>query len=149
MTPRSYKVLTEEQVSHFLEHGFVVIPECFTKEASDEWTKDVWTRLGMNPNDKSTWIRERTNMPEHRRLKVLEFAPKAWDAICDLVGGHDRITEPSQTWSDSFIVNLGTPEGEGKESHPKELEGWHVDGRSAAWLSLVNGDVGITDIKDR
>ncbi|KIW65302.1 hypothetical protein PV04_07573 [Phialophora macrospora] len=129
MAPKTgYKVLTPEQVSHFMQHGYVVIEGCFTKEASDEWTKDVWTRLGMSADDKTTWTRERTNMPEHRRLKVPEFAPKAWAAICDLVGGEERVTAKSQTWSDSFIVNLGTPEGEGREYHPKELTGWHVDG---------------------
>jgi hypothetical protein len=88
----------------------------------------------MSPTDKSTWIRERTNMPEHRRIKVPEFAPKAWDAICDLVGGEKLMTERSGTWSDSFIVNLGTEEGEGIEIPPKELEGWHVDGRFCSGL---------------
>jgi hypothetical protein len=128
------KTLSPEQVAHFMEHGFVVVPDCFSKAASDEWTRDVWVRLGMSPTDKSTWIRERTNMPEHRRLKVVDFAPKAWDAICDLVGGADRVTESTTTWSDSFIVNLGTPEGEGQEVHPKALEGWHVDGKCVASL---------------
>jgi len=125
---KKYKVLTDADVEHFLTHGFVRIPDCFTTEASDEWTKDVWLRLGMSPTDKSTWTRERTNMPEHRRLKVPEFAPKAYDAICDLVGGGDKITAKSKTWSDSFIVNLGTEENEGKTHGPKELEQWHVDG---------------------
>ncbi|KIX98964.1 uncharacterized protein Z520_05425 [Fonsecaea multimorphosa CBS 102226] len=128
MSSRPCKVLTPEDVSHFMEHGYVVIPGCFSRAASAEWTRDVWTRLGMDPHDKTTWTRERTNMPEHRRLTVAEFAPKAWDAICDLVGGEERVTDKSKTWSDSFIVNLGTPEGEGKEVGPKELEGWHVDG---------------------
>ncbi|KIW22959.1 uncharacterized protein PV07_11199 [Cladophialophora immunda] len=129
MSPnKTYKVLTPEQVSHFLEHGYVVMPGCFSRAAAAEWTRDVWTRLGMDPADKTTWARERTNMPEHRRLTVAEFAPRAWDAICDLVGGEARVTDKSRTWSDSFIVNLGTPEGEGREYHPKELEGWHVDG---------------------
>lgn len=127
-TDRAYKVLTPEHVEHFMKHGFVKIEDCFTKEASDTWTKDVWLRLGMSPTDKSTWIRERTNMPEHRRLTVSEFAPKAWDAICDLVGGEERVTEKSKTWSDSFIVNLGTEENEGKEFKPKDLDNWHVDG---------------------
>ncbi|KAJ9610473.1 hypothetical protein H2200_005250 [Cladophialophora chaetospira] len=128
MPAHPYKVLTQDQVDHFLTHGFVVIPGCFSAAASADWTRDVWTRLGMDPNDKTTWIRERTNMPEHRRLNVPDFAPKAWDAICDLVGGEERVTEKSKTWSDSFIVNLGTVENEGKELDPKELEGWHVDG---------------------
>jgi hypothetical protein len=140
MTSKTYKCLTPEQVSHFMEHGFVVIPECFSKEASAEWTQDVWTRLGMDPNDKSTWIRERTNMPEHRRLKVPDFAPKAWDAICDLVGGEDRVTDLSKTWSDSFIVNTGTPEEEGKNRDPKELTGWHVDGEYSKPCGNLSSD---------
>jgi hypothetical protein len=111
-----------------MRHGFVVVKDCFSQAASDEWTRDVWTRLGMSPTDKTTWTRERTNMPEHRRLSVPSFSPKAWDAICDLVGGEDRVTADSKTWSDSFIVNLGTAEHEGREFDPKELEGWHVDG---------------------
>ncbi|RVX69688.1 hypothetical protein B0A52_06332 [Exophiala mesophila] len=125
---KTYKVLTPTDVEHFMTHGYVKIPGCFTKEASDEWTKDVWLRLGMSPTDKSTWTRERINMPEHRRLAIPEFSPKAWDAICDLVGGEERVTDKSKTWSDSFIVNLGTEENEGKEFKPKELDNWHVDG---------------------
>lgn len=118
-----------------MQHGFVVVHDCFTAEAAAEWTRDVWTRLGMSPTDKTTWTRERTNMPEHRRLSVPEFAPRAWDAICDLVGGEDRVTDTSRGWNDSFIVNLGTAEGEGKEYAPKELEGWHVDGEFCLALS--------------
>lgn len=57
-TEKSYKVLTPADVEHFLKHGFVKISGCFTKEASDEWTKDGWLRLGMSPTDKSTWVRE-------------------------------------------------------------------------------------------
>lgn len=29
---------------------------------------------------------------------------------------------------DSFIINLGSKEGEGKVVPPKELKGWHCDG---------------------
>ena len=133
MPSKSYKVLTDSQVSHFLQHGYVVIPQCFAKGASDEWTKDVWTRLGMDPNGKSTWTRERTNMPEHRRLNVPGFAPKGGEAIRDLVGGEERITEKSKTWSDSFIVNLGKAEGEGKDYGPYKLEEWHVYGKWRKW----------------
>jgi len=31
-------------------------------------------------------------------------------------------------WTDGLIVNLGTPEGEGKRVEPQDLKGWHVDG---------------------
>ncbi|KAI9372206.1 hypothetical protein BJX61DRAFT_534131 [Aspergillus egyptiacus] len=120
--------LTEEQKSHFLKHGFVRIPQCFAPEKAAEWTRDVWVRLGYSPTDKSTWAKERINMPHHREESVRSFAPKAWAAICELCGGEDRVAEEASSWRDSLIVNLGTPEWEGRWPDPKELDNWHVDG---------------------
>lgn len=81
-----------------------------------------------DPNDKSTWSRERTNMPQHGRIPVSEVAPAAWAAICELCGGEDRVADGGKLWSDGFIVNLGAPEYEGKKWDPKDLDNWHVDG---------------------
>jgi len=91
-------------------------------------TKDVWTRLGMNPNDKSTWTKERINMPSHQTVRTKEFAPHAWGAICELLGGEERVNQDSGYWNDGFIVNLGSPEWEDKKQDPKALDNWHVDG---------------------
>ncbi len=82
----------------------------------------------MDPDDKSTWTALRTNMPWHTEFDSSTFAPRAWAAICELCGGEDRVTPESKLWKDSLIVNLGTPEGEGKPVPPRELNGWHVDG---------------------
>ncbi|MCJ1447132.1 MAG: hypothetical protein MMC23_007641 [Stictis urceolatum] len=112
--------------SHFLEHGWIKIPECFSLAAAQELTQNVWTRLGMHPEDTSTWTKERVNMPGHRSYVASEFAPKAWAAICELLGGEHRVN-PSQ-WRDSLIVNLGTEEGAGKLVPGNKLQGWHVDG---------------------
>ncbi|KAI1180106.1 hypothetical protein F4777DRAFT_360982 [Nemania sp. FL0916] len=121
--------LTEEQKAFFLKNGWLKLEGCFTQEQADEVCEGVWTRLGMSPTDKSTWSRERTNMPHHRTFDVAKFAPKAWSAICELCGGEERIAPESREWRDSLIVNLGTPEGEGKSGvAPRELPGWHVDG---------------------
>ncbi|KAJ7093459.1 hypothetical protein B0H15DRAFT_947581 [Mycena belliarum] len=119
-------MLTPEQKAHFLTHGFIHLPNCFSREATEAFTANLWTRLGMSPDDKSTWHTERTNMPSHNAVLVSEFAPKAWSAICELVGGEDRITEETKVWKDSFIVNLGT-EGQGEVGF-RDLDGWHVDG---------------------
>lgn len=120
--------LSEEHKDHFLKYGYVRIPNCFSREKASEWTADVWTRLGYSPNDKETWTSERIHMPGHRHEHVKTFAPKAWAAICELSGGEDRVIEEASMWNDAFIVNLGTKEMEGKWPHPKELQGWHVDG---------------------
>lgn len=126
-SPPNY-ALTEEQKAHFLQHGFVRIPNCFSPEKAAEWTDNVWVRLGYSPTDKSTWAKERINMPHHRSEPARTFAPKAWAAICELCGGEDRISEDFADWRDSLIVNLGTQEWEGRSPDPKDLDNWHVDG---------------------
>lgn len=68
--------LLEEQVQFFLENGYVVIKQAFTKEKADAFMENMWLRLDMDPNDKSTWTKERVHMPIHKREKVSEFAPK-------------------------------------------------------------------------
>src|SRR5690606_29930156 len=98
---RQYKVLSREQIDHFMRHGFVRIPEAFPKSKAEEWTATVWKRLGYDPNDKSTWYSERTNMPAHRHENVRTFSPKAFAAMCDLLG-EDRIDPESAMWGDSF-----------------------------------------------
>jgi hypothetical protein len=121
-------VLTQEQKDNFMKYGYLRLTDCFSREKAAEWTKDVWARLGYSPTDKSTWTRERINMPYHRTEPVQTFAPKAWLAICELLGGEDRVAEHSAVWNDGLIVNLGTDEWEGKWPDPRDLQNWHVDG---------------------
>ncbi|KAG6829293.1 hypothetical protein H0H92_005047 [Tricholoma furcatifolium] len=124
------KYLDQEQIDHFLNHGYIVIKNAFTRQQAEEWTANMWIRLSMDPNHKSTWDRERVHMPWHKRERVADFAPKAWEAMQDLLGGEERIDEQSSAWGDSFIVNLGTKEleNESKRIAPRDLDNWHVDG---------------------
>ena len=47
----------------------------------------------------------------------------------ELLGGEERIDQPSGSWGDSFIVNLGTDELERRsQPDPRDLDNWHVDG---------------------
>ena len=115
-----------------MEHGFVKVTNCFSREQAEEFTKGMWTRLGFSPTDKSTWTTERTNMPWHTHVPVSEFSPKAWSAMCQLLGGEERIHPNWRSWSDGFIVNLGKEEynanGEMGVKEMRELDGWHNDG---------------------
>ncbi|KAF2459077.1 hypothetical protein BDY21DRAFT_339699 [Lineolata rhizophorae] len=121
-------VLTPEQISHFMEHGYIHLKSCFTPEFADTVKEGLWDRLGMSPTDKKTWSQERINMPMHRTFDIATYAPAAWAAISQLVGGEDRVLSKQRVWNDSLIVNLGTPENEGKHMPPQALPGWHVDG---------------------
>src|SRR5688572_15453592 len=99
-----YRVLTAQQAEQFVEQGYVVIRGCFTRAAAEEYTESIWTRLGYAHDDPSTWTEPSIHMPSHRRIDVRTFAPKAWGAVCDLVGGADRVKP--YWWNDAFIVNL-------------------------------------------
>ena len=125
---KEYQFLTQDQIDHFMKYGYLRIPQAFSREKAASWTSTVWTRLGYDPNDKSTWLRERINMPNHKFEPVRTFSPLAWGCICELLGGEDRVDDFSTKWSDGLIVNLGAPEWENNWQHPKELENWHVDG---------------------
>ncbi|KDQ51201.1 hypothetical protein JAAARDRAFT_62621 [Jaapia argillacea MUCL 33604] len=124
-----YRYLSQELVDKFLQDGFVVIKGGFTPEQAEEWTRTIWVRLGLDPNDKRTWDRERIHMPWHKREEVAKFAPHVWDAMQDLLGGEERLDPASSRWGDGFIVNLGADKYEGAPTiDPRELDNWHVDG---------------------
>lgn len=130
MAPSEYKVLTQDQIDNFMKYGYVRIPQAFSAEKAASWTSQMWERLGYSPTDKSTWLQDRINMPTHKREHVKTFSPKAWTAMCELLGGEDRVdAENSGLWSDGFIVNLGTDHWERNGCPPPtQLDNWHVDG---------------------
>ncbi|CDO77618.1 hypothetical protein BN946_scf184946.g11 [Trametes cinnabarina] len=143
---QEYKRLTPEQREHFLQHGWVKIPKAVKEEYVKAFTENVWIRLGFDPNDKSTWMKEKIHMPRHREVPTKNFMPRAWDAMCELLGGDNRI-DPTlfESCGDSLIVNLGSEEWEDKEIAPKDLGNWHIDGD---WFThfLDSGEQGLTVI---
>jgi hypothetical protein len=54
MAEENYQ-LSSDQIDHFLEHGWVKLSNCFSKEQAAKLQETLWTRLGMDPNDTSTW----------------------------------------------------------------------------------------------
>ncbi|KAI1791345.1 hypothetical protein LXA43DRAFT_437878 [Ganoderma leucocontextum] len=129
MAIAEYEHLTPEQREHFLEHGWVRIPKAVKEEYRTAFTENVWVRLGYDPQDKSTWTKEKIHMPRHREVPTREFMPKAWGAMCELLGGEDRIDLTLfESCGDSLIVNLGAEEWVDKVIEPKDLGNWHIDG---------------------
>lgn len=128
MSKNSSSALSQEEIDHFMRHGFIRIEGCFSQSKADQWAGGVWKRLGVSPTDKSTWTTEISYMDETKVEPIKTFAPKAWDAMCQLLGGEDRIAYESATWNDAFIVNLGSPQSEGTWPSPADLSGWHVEG---------------------
>ncbi|KAI0652874.1 hypothetical protein C8Q70DRAFT_929079 [Cubamyces menziesii] len=129
---KEYKHLTKDEVDFFMENGYLVVKQAFTREKAAEFTREMWTRLGLDPTNPETWPRDRDriHMPVHTREPVATFAPRVWEIMKELLGGEERIDEACSTWGDSFIVNLGTPALAEQKTPlpPRELDNWHVDG---------------------
>ncbi|GBE81529.1 hypothetical protein SCP_0312580 [Sparassis crispa] len=150
-----YKFLTPEQRAHFLENGWVRITKAVPENIIRRFTENVWVRLGYDPNDTTTWQKEKIHMPRHREIPTRDFMPRAWGAMCELLGGEDRI-DPTlfESCGDSLIVNLGSEEWTKRNINPKDLGNWHIDGD---WFThfLDSGEQGLTvivlynDIKPR
>lgn len=81
----NYKHLSDQQINSFVNDGFVVIRDCFNAEQAQWFIKDIWTRLGYDPDDVSTWKEEKINMPSHKKSPGQKLAPEAWGAMCELV----------------------------------------------------------------
>ncbi|SNT65852.1 hypothetical protein SAMN05421812_12761 [Asanoa hainanensis] len=124
------EVLTAEDRAQFLDKGYVKLTGCFSAEEAESRTRYIWDRLGYRADDPATWAKASVHMAAHEDIDVSTFAPKAWQAACELVGGADRLTAAKNPfpWTDAFIVNL-RQETEGPWQPPSPATpGWHVDG---------------------
>jgi hypothetical protein len=122
-----YQHLTDEQVEHFLHRGYVTIPGCFTAESVADWLATGWVRLGCDPHDPATWTEKRVHLAARQFRDAREFAPKAWHAARELVGGEERMELPWR-WGDSFIANLGVGNDRPWQPPSPAVTGWHKDG---------------------
>jgi ectoine hydroxylase-related dioxygenase (phytanoyl-CoA dioxygenase family) len=136
-----YKTLTEEQVQNFLDKGYLVVKDCLDLSLANRWIDEAYERLGYDKHDPSTWQKDIIWMDHKNQLPVPELAPKAWNAILDVVGGEDRLepqvmqiesshftTIDSSIWSDAFIVNFHKGADKPWQPPSSNVPGWHKDG---------------------
>jgi hypothetical protein len=123
----NYRVLTQDQINHFIQHGYVILRKAFAREIASEWVDRGFKRLDYDRHDRSTWKAPRHHMPGTNSVDVNEFAPNVWAAVCDLLGGEERVRAP-YTWSDAFIMNLGVGADRPWTPPSPGAGGWHKDG---------------------
>lgn len=126
MTQPKSVPLTDAEIEHFLEHGHLVVHDCFSRDFAEAWTANAFRRLGYDSNDPVTWEQEIVHMPATQRVPMEELAPKAWQAACQLLGGADRVAPCS--WGDSMIVNFHRGADKPWQPPSPESGGWHKDG---------------------
>ncbi len=123
----AFRTLTPADIDHFVRKGYLKIERGFPREVAAEWSDNCFERLGYDKQDKSTWLEQRIHMGGDRFVQVQDIAPRVYDAICDLVGGEERLGRPCH-WSDHFIVNLGIRADEPWQPAGPATPGWHKDG---------------------
>lgn len=125
---REYNYLTPEERAHFVEHGWLRVPNAINPKYLEQWMENLWTRLGYDPDDKSTWKEEYIKLPRHREVPVYEFCPDAWNKMVEIVGGNDNIDPVRERYhGDQFIINFGSERWKTQSVPPSEAPGWHTD----------------------
>jgi hypothetical protein len=119
--------LDDRQVQQFLDTGYVVLENCFDAESAAPIVDRAWRRLGVDRDDPSTWDRPRVHLPSVEHVDAAGFAPAAYAAACQLLGGEERVQTP-WTWSDGIIANLGVGADRPFDPPSAEVGGWHKDG---------------------
>ncbi|MCS6898553.1 MAG: tetratricopeptide repeat protein [Myxococcales bacterium] len=131
------KVLSDAQVNFFLEHGYLHLPGAIPRATVDRWVEDSRRRVIEEPerilrnyfpnstpldlDRPETWHQPRVELQGSLHEPIAHVAPLLWGAICDLLGGDERVQ--TQTLNDYFILKFPFPEQEGTEG----MELWHID----------------------
>lgn len=121
--------MTRKQIEQFMTKGYVILKGCFPKAAAARLVARAYERMGLDPNKPEGWKELDAELPEEQGFEVRQFAPRAWQAICELVGGAPRIAQgEALSWADRFIVRF--PAGGKMAWEPPErakVAGWHID----------------------
>jgi hypothetical protein len=126
-------VLSDEAIEHFLARGHVVVPNAVPAAVVERFRAAAWARTGYDPSDPSTWQQQFLRLEPTMGAPMETEAPLAFGAICDLVGGAERLDVATLT--DTMIMNLGAAGRGGMTEWMPPLEtaragkgGWHKDG---------------------
>lgn len=119
-------MLTSEQREQFLAEGHIIIKGAFPREASLQWVREECARAGYDVDDPQTWRKgyERMDLVRHEPLS--DYAPAAWQASCDLMGGEDRVkNKPAISL---FAMNFKQGADQPFQPPSAASPGWHKDG---------------------
>jgi hypothetical protein len=136
-----YKVLTETQIQGFLDKGYLVVQDCLNLDIANQWIDEAYERLGYDKHNPASWEKDIVWIDHKNQLPIRDIAPKAWDALLDVIGGEDKLepqimqieskhfsTINSFIWSDAFIINFHKGADQPWQAPSAKVGGWHKDG---------------------
>lgn len=158
------RYLSPAQIEQFIVDGFLIVPQAFDPELARAWREDANRRLrdepeqwvrgydptneamslrDYSPDDPSTWTWGRLDLDGPKSVVIEEFAPTAWAAICDLLGGPDRIK--TRSWKNYLIINFCADQHLGIDAPEPDWDSWHIDNPSPMMRldQIQNGLIGV------
>lgn len=115
--------LSEEEIQHFINKGYVAIKDAVRKDVREQWYKEGLKRLSLVKQVPDNGIIELTST---RKVFLHDIAPRAWKAVTQLLGGESRVKV--QEVSDDYNFNTRfVSDNEWLPPH-QHTTGWHIDG---------------------
>lgn len=113
----------------FLENYMVHLKGALPRELCDEWVQDYFDRTGIDETDPGTFPEDSNRFAERTQtIPIPEAAPEAWDVICELLGGDERIDERTRLFANNFNLNINRGADEPWRGPCPDSPGWHKDG---------------------
>jgi len=117
------KVLSQEEIQHFIENGYLLAREVFSRELAGKINLMVWEKLIEKPDDPSSWNKPLVWLREIFKNEIVDqiHTKRYYDAIDDLCGeGRWFAHTGAGVWPILFP-------GFSNSWHMPE-ENWHIEG---------------------
>ena len=136
------EMLGREDALHFIDKGYVVIRQAFSREMAAEICESAWQafheQFDIDRDDPSTWNKRfpgkrfdayLTTSGSGQQYHLQTEAPRAFHAQTDVAGGVQRLREGNDlSWNDASIANLGVRDDPDWQPSGVRRTGWHKDG---------------------
>ncbi|QIS17349.1 phytanoyl-CoA dioxygenase family protein [Nocardia terpenica] len=112
-------MLTESQITAFIEDGFVRVEQAFAREVADAGREILWRATGCDPDDPATWTEPVIRLGDHPEepFRAAVNAPVLLEAYDQLVGPGRWLPRASLG---TFPIRFPSDRLPGDD-------GWHID----------------------
>ena len=111
--------LTPDQVEHFINDGFLKLPDAFPRDLAEACRAELWADTGLAPDRPETWTRPVIRLgPKSSPPFVAAANTPRLHAAYDALAGKDRWIAPQALGT--FPIRFPSTQSAGDD-------GWHVD----------------------
>ena len=170
--PQRPPTLSAEQIEQFMSDGYLRIEGAFDATWARRWREQATTRIReeperwvrgyeaqdsqdptrslreFDPREPRTWTWPRIEVRGPETIDIATSSPRGWGAICDLLGGAERIK--TKQWHNYLILNLCADAELGITRPAPHWQSWHIDDPNPMTRldNIRNGLIGIVLFDD-